>query len=74
MDRKTKLRLIYRWTHSDFKSRIDGKPYLMVFRNGSCLVPLDALTAEEIESKLPYALKKENERTAAVAKLERSVS
>lgn len=69
MNRKEKLRLIYRWTHSDFKSRIgiDGEPAILVFRKGTCLVMLKDLTDEEIEQRLPYAMKKEAERREKVA-------
>jgi hypothetical protein len=64
MDRNAQLRLIYRWTHSDFKSSAGQSLSIMVFRNGSCLVPLDQLTDEEINDRLPFAMKKEAERQA----------
>lgn len=66
MEIKDKLRLIYRWTYRDFKTRINGVPYLMVSRNGSCLVPLDQLTDAEIDDRIGFAIKKQAERDAAV--------
>lgn len=73
--RKVLLRLIYRWTHSDFKGRAGerwgvpdrGKPTILVNRGGTCLVLLENLTDEEINNKLPYALKKDAERKAKAA-------
>lgn len=77
MDRKAKLALIYRWTHSDYKGRAGeqwgeadrGKPTLLVNRGGTCLVLLENLTDEEINNKLPYALKKDAERKAKAAQV-----
>jgi hypothetical protein len=53
LTRKQKLALIWKRTHRDFKGRMDGVRTIMVYRNGTCLVALDDLTDEEIESKLP---------------------
>lgn len=77
--KKVLLRLIYRWTHSDFKGRagerwgeVDrGKPTMLVSRGGTCLVLLEDLSDEEINDKLPYALKKDDKRkTKAAAAME----
>lgn len=63
-----KLALIYRHTHKDFKgNRPDFGKSVLVFRDGTCLVPLDQLTDEEIADKLPGALKKEEARLAKKA-------
>lgn len=67
LTRAEKLRLIYRWTHSDFKGRIDGEPSILVLRGSTTLVMLKDLTDAEIADKLPYALKKEAERKAKAA-------
>lgn len=73
MTRDQKLRLIFKWTHSDFKSRPGYVPTLMLLRSGgSTLVPLSMLTDEEIESRLPYALKKDAERKEALARVRSS--
>ena len=55
MDKERKARLAAIWgaTHKDFKGRIDGVRMIMVLRGGSCLVPLDVLTDEEIAQRLP---------------------
>ena len=56
-----KLNLIYLHTHRDFKGSGKGTARaILVFRNGTTLVPLTALTDEEIAAKLPYALHKES--------------
>lgn len=68
--KKVLLRLIYRWTNSDYKGRAGeqwgeadrGKPTILVNRGGTCLVLLENLTDEEIKNKLPYALKQDAER------------
>lgn len=61
-EREAALKLIYRHTHKDFKSKISGKPNILICRVGTCLVPLDHLTDVEIAERLPYAQKKEAER------------
>lgn len=77
------LRLIYRWTHSDFKGRAGerwaeadrGKPTILVFRNGTTLILLENMTDEEIADRLPLALKRDAERKAkAEAKKEKVMS
>ena len=64
MDRKQQLNLIWRHTHRDYKgTRADGVKTILVNENGAtCLVELDALTDAQIAEKLPYCLKKEQER------------
>ncbi len=60
--REQKLTLIFRHTHRDYKSGKGADRAILIFRNGTSLVPLDALTDEEIAKELPYALSKEVER------------
>jgi len=74
----TLLRLIYRWTPSDYKGRAGqynpeawaeadrGKPTVMVFRNGSTLILLENMTDEEINERLPGALRRDAERKAKI--------
>lgn len=61
-ERKAALKLIYRHTHKDYKGKIDGKPSILVFRGGTCLVMLDDLTDAEIADKLPSAQRMEAKR------------
>ena len=44
---------IWRRTHRDFKGMYDGKRTVLVFRNGTEIVPLDALRADEIARLYP---------------------
>ena len=66
LSRDQKLALIYKHTHKDFKSHIDGHRTILVFRAGTCLVHLDQLTDAEIADKLAYALKKEADKKTKV--------
>lgn len=52
MDRKTALAQLWRETHRDFKGTTDGVRSIMVFRNGSTIVPLDKLTDAEIADRV----------------------
>ena len=66
--RRDALKLIYRHTHPDFKSRssIFGGKSILVLRNGAtCLVALNDLTEQEIQDRLPIAMRKEQARRAA---------
>ena len=65
MLRTEKLAIIYRHTHRDFKGRNDqGDRCILVLRDGiTQSVPLSCLTSAEIEDKLRYSLKQEQERT-----------
>jgi hypothetical protein len=57
--RPQKEKLIYRHTHRDFK----GNGKILILRpGGTTLVPMTALTDDEIEGKLPWALYKEAAR------------
>lgn len=59
------LTLIYRHTPRDYKGRLNGERTVLVLRKGgTTLVPLSALTDEEIHRMLPYATKKEAQRLA----------
>lgn len=48
MDKQQALAQIWRSTHSDFKGMLNGARSIMVYRNGSTIVPLDQLTDAEI--------------------------
>jgi hypothetical protein len=53
MDKQKALATIWRETHRDFKGTLDdGTRSIMVFRNGSTLVPLDQLTDAEIADRV----------------------
>ncbi|MGF6996801.1 hypothetical protein [Paraburkholderia sp. GAS32] len=68
LTREQKLTLIYRHTHSDFKSKIGNDKTILTMRNGAtCLVGLVDLTDAEIADKLDYAVSKEKKRLAAAA-------
>jgi hypothetical protein len=63
MTKDKQLALIYRHTHRDYRGTINGEKSIMTLRNGgSTIVPLSALTDDEIAGALPYALRKEAER------------
>lgn len=52
-----KLKRIWRRTHKDFKCKLpDGSKSIMIYCTGlgSCLVPLDRLTDEDIEKFKSY--------------------
>ena len=52
-----KLAAIWKDTHRDFRGTLPGGKTIMILRNGgSCLVPLDALTDEEIERRYEMTL------------------
>ncbi|HVG51651.1 MAG TPA: hypothetical protein VM867_08465 [Xanthobacteraceae bacterium] len=57
MTREQKLKLIWRHTHRDFKGTLDGERSILTYRNGTCLVLLKDLTDDEIESRIPRAVK-----------------
>jgi hypothetical protein len=66
LTREQKLNLIYRHTHRDYKGSGKGEDRtILIYRNGTSLVPLKALTDAEIERDLPYALHKEAEKHKA---------
>jgi hypothetical protein len=52
---------VWRNTHRDFRGVVGGTRTVLVNRGaeGTCLVPLTALTEEEVEMKLPKELRKE---------------
>lgn len=63
-----KLNLIYRHTHRDYKGSGKGDARaILIYRNGTNLVPLTALTDAEIEDKLSYAIHKEAAKKNAPA-------
>lgn len=75
MDRTQKLAKVWTATHRDYKGVIDGKKTIMVFRNGTQLVPLDDLTNAEIAGRLPAkVLETEVNRLAALATFNNPVS
>jgi hypothetical protein len=51
--REQKLALVWKNTHSDFKGTHEGVKTIMVYRQGTRLVPLDNLTDAEIADRLP---------------------
>jgi hypothetical protein len=47
-------KLVYQYTHKDYKTKVDGKPSVLVLRRGgTTLVPVEELTNREIVSHLP---------------------
>jgi hypothetical protein len=65
MTRKEKLKLIWRHTHRDYRGiAADGTKMVleMVPGVGTCSVPLESLTDEQIEKRMPYVLKIEEVR------------
>lgn len=67
MERKKALALIWKYTHLDFKGKLNnGEKAVLILRNGgTVLSTLNGLTDAEIAAKLPYALKKEAAKAAA---------
>jgi hypothetical protein len=72
MEAKTRKKLealLWKNTHKDFRGSIDGEKNVLINRGGegTCLVPLSALTDEELLGKLPKRLMvlKEEDRTRA---------
>ncbi len=53
MTRDKKLDLVWKRTHSDFKGTYNGVRTIMVYRNGTTIVPLTELTDKEIADRLP---------------------
>lgn len=49
------MNLIWKHTHPDFRTKIDGVRHVLIGRNGTTLVPLQSLTKEEHAEKLAYA-------------------
>jgi hypothetical protein len=63
MTQEQKLHLIFKHMHTDYKSgRGELRSILILRSGGTHLVPLTALTDDEIERLLPYALKKEQRK------------
>ena len=50
--REKKLKAIWRKTHRDYKGIVEGERYIMIYRNGTTLVPLKDLTDKEIEDRV----------------------
>lgn len=66
--RGAQLRLIYRWTHRDYKTSTARVCSIMLMRAGkTMLVQLDDLTDAEIAERLPYAIKKQIDFEARTA-------
>lgn len=66
VDRARAETLIYRHTHPDYKGTVDGVQTVMLLdpkNGGSRLFAMADLTDGQIMAELPYALKKERERT-----------
>lgn len=64
LSREDKLKLIFRHTHPDFKNTDPSRRSILVLRQGqgTCSVPITALTEQEIADKLPYAISQEKKR------------
>jgi len=64
LTKEAKLNLIYRHTSRDYKNggKGDARAILVLRKGGTSLVPLIALTDEEIADKLTYALYKEDKK------------
>jgi hypothetical protein len=56
-ERDKKLALVWKHKHRDYKGRINGERYVMIYRNGTMSVPLTDLTDAEIETSLPKGMK-----------------
>lgn len=52
LTRDQKLKIVWRKTHRDYKGKFNGVKSIMIWRNGSTLVPLDLLTDAEIEARI----------------------
>jgi hypothetical protein len=66
MTREQQLTLIYRHTPRKFRGTIDRQKFILYYIDGAtCLVPLHALTDEQIADQLPYALLQEAKRKVA---------
>lgn len=48
-----RLRAVWNATHRDFKGIMNGERTIMIYRNGTMLVPLTDLTDAEIETRTP---------------------
>jgi hypothetical protein len=57
--REKLLKKLYSKTHKDFKGVIDGVKYVLVYRQGTCSVPLDSLTDKEIYRMLPQDIREQ---------------
>jgi hypothetical protein len=75
MEPKTRKKLealLWKNTHKDFRGSIDGVKNVLVNRGaeGTCLVSLDALTDQELLSKIPKRLMvlKEEDRSLMYTK------
>jgi len=74
MTREQKLKLIWRYTHRDYRGIRNDEDRTKVVLEfvpgvGTCSVPLDSLTDEQIEKRMPFVLKCEEvlaERRAAL--------
>lgn len=75
MTRDEKLKKIWSKTPRDYKGLTDGKKTIMIYRNGTTLVPLDALTNAEIARLLPSnIIEAEVNRLASLATANNPVS
>jgi hypothetical protein len=64
MTKAKQLALIWKHTHRDFRGKFNGERTILVFREGTCSVPLSTLTDAEIADKLRYALHMEARKAA----------
>ena len=75
MTRDEKLKKVWSNMPRDYKGTTNGVKTVMIFRNGSTLVPLDALTGAEIAQHLPAKIvEAEVNRLASLATANNPVS
>lgn len=67
LTKEQKLALIWRHTHKDYKGNTPGLgKTVLVFRQGTCLAPLDQLTDDEVGGFMPLVLAKEEQRLVQI--------
>lgn len=59
MSKAQELDLIWKHTHPDYRGKIDGVRYVLVWSNahGTSSIPLQSLHAKEHAEKLAYAMR-----------------
>jgi len=53
IERSEGEKAIWRRTHADFKGTLEGKRSILIYRDGTTIVPLDDLRADEIARLYP---------------------
>jgi hypothetical protein len=59
MTREQKLKLVWRHTHRDYKGKVNGERTILMYceGEGTCLVFLKSLTDEQLDARIPRAVK-----------------